>query len=168
LVFGEPLVFQWTARVILGDDSSTALTMHPTAVAAWVGLLLTTLNLFPLGQLDGGHVLYALAPRRSTIFYRILFLATTLAVIVWRLWNWSLMLVLIFFLIGVRHPNTANDRKPLGWKRAVLGWLTLGFIFVGFTTNPLDYQESSDDATQRVETVENADASPKRASTSSF
>jgi len=168
LVFGEPLVFQWAARLILGYDSSQSLLLHPTAVAAWVGLLLTTLNLFPLGQLDGGHVLYALTPRRSSTFYRLLFIAATLAVIIGRLWNWSLMLVLIFFLIGVRHPKTANDRRSLGWKRAALGWLTLGFIFIGFTTNPLDYQEPSDASIQTTEIVENPNESQKNESTPSF
>jgi len=147
LIFGEPLIFQWAARAILGYDSSLSLLMHPTAVAAWVGLLLTTLNLFPLGQLDGGHVLYALAPRRATFLYRLLFAAVTIGVIVGRLWNWSLMLVLIFFVIGVRHPKTANDREPLGWKRTALGWLTLAFIFVGFTIDPLDYREPGDVST---------------------
>jgi len=168
LIFGEPLIFQWAARVILGYDSSQTLLLHPTAVAAWVGLLLTTLNLFPLGQLDGGHVLYALAPKRATSFYRVLFAIITLAVIVGRLWNWSLMLVLIYFLIGVRHPKTANDLEPLGWKRAALGWLTLGFILIGFTTNPLDYQEPGDVSTQTIETIEDSSAPFSEPSARSF
>ncbi len=161
LIFGEPLIFQWTARVILGYDSSQSLLLHPTAVAAWVGLLLTTLNLFPLGQLDGGHVLYALLERRATFFYRALFTAITLGVIIGRLWHWVLMLVLVFFALGVRHPKTADDHAPLGWKRAAIGWLTLGFIFVGFTTNPLDYQEAEGNAPCATENIENSNESQK-------
>jgi len=158
LIFGEPLIFQWAARAILGYDSSQSLLLHPTAVAAWVGLLLTTLNLFPLGQLDGGHVLYALAPKRAAIFYRVLFAIILLAVLFGELWNWSLALILIYFLVGVRHPKTANDLEPLDWKRAALGWLTLGFIFIGFTTNPLDYRESGVVSTQTIETIKDSSA----------
>ncbi len=168
LIFGEPLIFQWAARVILDYDSSQALQLHPTAVAAWVGLFLTTLNLFPLGQLDGGHVLYALLERRARFFYRVLFATLTLGVIVGRLWHWVLMLVLVYFVLGVRHPQTANDDASLGWKRTAIGWLTLSFIFVGFTTNPLDYQEGEGNASQTAEIIEDSNESQKNDFVPSF
>ena len=156
-VFSEPLIMQWFAKALVGYDPATeTLIMHPTAVAAWVGVLLTTLNLFPIGQLDGGHVFYALARHRAKRLSYILFGLAAVAVVLFRCWNWSLLLILLFFL-GLRHPNTQNDFQPLGLWRTVLGWATLAFIILGFTATPLDYREPAapSPAETAVESVEN-------------
>ena len=64
---GEPLLFQFAAWMIWGDVADGhAINMHPMAFAAWFGLLATALNLFPIAQLDGGHIAYAVFGRRST------------------------------------------------------------------------------------------------------
>ncbi|MDD3590472.1 MAG: site-2 protease family protein [Thermoguttaceae bacterium] len=137
LIFGEPLIFQWVANLVHGYDPSThTLLMHPVAVAAWVGILLTTLNLFPIGQLDGGHIFYALTRKYAAPCSYVLFGAAVVCVFVFGLWNWALLLALLYF-IGLRHPPTMRDDQPLGWQRTVLGWLTLAFIIVGFTARPL-------------------------------
>jgi hypothetical protein len=57
------------------------------------------------------------------------------AVVVTNNWGWSVMLLLLLF-IGPKHPPTADDSMPLGTGRTILGWLTLGFIFIGFTPHP--------------------------------
>ncbi|MBR4752495.1 MAG: site-2 protease family protein [Thermoguttaceae bacterium] len=140
LVFGEPLIFQWVAKLLLGYDPSVhSLLMHPIAVAAWVGILLTTLNLFPIGQLDGGHVFYALTRKYAAICSYVLFGCAVLGVVFFRLWNWSLLLILLYFF-GLRHPRTMRDEQSLGWGRTVLGWATLAFIVIGFTARPLSVQ----------------------------
>jgi membrane-associated protease RseP (regulator of RpoE activity) len=99
------------------------------------------LNLIPIGQLDGGHILYCLLGKRAHVIARGVFL-TAVAVVIFNLWrghpeyaSWTLMLVLIW-LMGTRHPPTANDRMPLGAVRVILGWLTLAFILVGFVPAP--------------------------------
>ena len=156
-VFSEPLIMQWFAKALIGYDPATeTLIMHPTAVAAWVGVLLTTLNLFPIGQLDDGHVFNALARHRAKTLSYMLFGLAAVAVVIFRCWNWSLLLILLFFL-GLRHPNTQNDFQPLGLWRTVLGWATLAFIILGFTANPLDYREPAapSPAETAVESVEN-------------
>lgn len=137
LVFGEPLIFRWAAKALLGyDPSAHELLMHPTCVAAWVGLLLTTLNLFPIGQLDGGHVFYALTRRYAKLCSYIVFGAAVACVAIFRCWNWILFLAILFF-IGLKHPYIGDENESLGVGRTILGWATLAFIVVGFTPYPL-------------------------------
>ncbi len=143
LVFGEPLLFQWVAGLFFDrSDPTKTLAIHPTAAAAWVGLFLTSLNLAPLGQLDGGHVFYALLRRRAVYFSLALFGALVLYVAIFQRWNWVLMLALIAFF-GIEHPPTADDSPPLGWTRTLIGWATLAFVVVGLTPNPVDVQEAA-------------------------
>ena len=141
LVFGEPLLFRWIASLFFDrSDPGTDLLLHPVGMAAWTGLFITSLNLFPLGQLDGGHVFYALLKRRTRLAVRILFFGIGAAIVLFGAWQWSLMFLLVA-LIGIHHPPTANDALPLGWKRTLLGWLTLAFLFIGFTPNPISQPE---------------------------
>ncbi|MBN1394104.1 MAG: site-2 protease family protein [Pirellulales bacterium] len=138
-VFGSPLLFQCLAYLVKGPlPEGRSLALDPMAFAGWVGLLVTSLNLIPIGQLDGGHVLYALLRRKAHKVASLLLLAA-LATVVWKwrtLGHWSLMLFLLF-LIGPIHPPTADDDEPLGAWRTVLGWLALAFIIVGFTPVPI-------------------------------
>lgn len=137
LVFGEPLIMVWTARALLGyDPSQHILMMHPTCLAAWVGILLTTINLFPIGQLDGGHVFYALTRRYARICSYVLYGGAVVGTVCFQCWNWSLFLVALFFL-GIRHPSVLSEEEPLGVGRAILGWCALAFIILGFTLHPI-------------------------------
>ena len=135
--FGDPLLFQWTIYWIFGHiPPDMTLHWHPVAFAAWVGLLLTALNLMPFGQLDGGHVFYALLGQKSVGFVYCIFVAAVVAVAWFQLWHWSLVLILLA-VIGISHPPTANDAMPLTFFRRCLGWATLLFVFIGFTPAPL-------------------------------
>ena len=144
LEFGEPLLFQWYSWWIYGPlPGDMTLFMHPVAKAAWVGLLLTSLNLMPFSQLDGGHVFYALLGPRAERYSWGLFSAIILLVAFnWStLWHWTLILILLGY-IGVSHPPTADDRIPLTSFRRLLGCCTLGFIILGFTPVPIVVNES--------------------------
>jgi membrane-associated protease RseP (regulator of RpoE activity) len=133
---GEPLLFKGLGYLIFGPLSAGEdVYLHPIAFAGWVGIFITALNLIPIGQLDGGHILYALLLKKAHIVAQLLLLAAVAAVVLGRYWGWSLMLLLLFF-IGPIHPPTANDDVPLGTTRMVLGWLTLPFVFIGFTPTP--------------------------------
>ncbi|MCR5359021.1 MAG: site-2 protease family protein [Thermoguttaceae bacterium] len=141
LIFGEPLLFRWVSSLFFErSDPSFDLVLHPIGMAAWTGLFITSLNLFPIGQLDGGHVFYSLLKRRSRPAARILFGGTAAAVILTGSWQWSVMLLLVA-VIGIYHPPTADDAMPLGRGRAILGWLTLAFLLIGFTPNPISEPE---------------------------
>jgi Zn-dependent protease len=139
--YGDPLLFQWTIYWMFGyTPPDIMLYKHPFAMAAWAGLLVTSLNLMPFSQLDGGHVFYALLGKRSLPVIRCLFVAVIIAIAWFQLWQWSLLLFLIA-LIGVAHPPTANDGEPLTPFRYCLGWTTLLFVFIGFTPTPFILDE---------------------------
>ena len=145
--FGDPLLFQWMVSWMFGPiPPDMILHKHPIAFAAWAGLLRTSLNLVPFGQLDGGHVAYALLGRRSIPFVYCIFVATIIAVIWFQLWHWSLFLILLAVL-GITHPPTANDAVPLKPFRHCLGWITLLFVLIGFVPTPLNPEEYDPDQT---------------------
>jgi membrane-associated protease RseP (regulator of RpoE activity) len=134
-----PLLYQWMlAWRHAPVPHGFALDLHPLALAGWVGLFVTALNLVPIGQLDGGHVLYALLRRKAHVVATVLLVAAAVMLVLdFRdLKNWSLLIFLLV-MIGPRHPPTADDYVPLGAGRIVLGWLTLAFLLIGFTPTPL-------------------------------
>lgn len=151
--FGEPLVFRWVRdhaagrppevpEAPIGKTYRYECMIGTMAQAGWVGLLITSLNLFPIGQLDGGHVLYALLRRRSHFVAWFIMGAAAIAILIGavvfhhqEVVGWLVMLS-ILLAMGPRHPPTADDEVPLGWPRAILGWLTLAFVFIGFTPTP--------------------------------
>ena len=140
--FGEPLLFKWLAYMKFGAiPEGYEIYLGPVAMAGWVGLLITALNLIPIGQLDGGHVLYALIRRRAHVVASALLYLALGSVIVGFLVakpsNFSLM-ALLLVVMGPKHPPTSDDYVPLGRTRVVLGWLTLAFLLLGFTPNPLE------------------------------
>jgi membrane-associated protease RseP (regulator of RpoE activity) len=156
LEFGNPLLFQWMAHWIFGPiPPDMVLYWHPVAFAAWTGLLLTSLNLMPFGQLDGGHIFYALLGRRSIPLVHCIFVAIIIAIIWFQLWHWSLVLILLA-LVGITHPPTANDTVPLNLFRHCLGWVTLLFVFIGFAPTPLNpenYEMEQKPAWYCIETI---------------
>ncbi len=135
LRLGEPLVFKLLSQLTFGPvPEGHSVTLHPIAYAGWVGIFITALNLLPIGQLDGGHILYTLLPRFAHPVSLALLASAAVAVVVGGYWQWTLM-ILLLALIGVRHPPTANEVR-LDPGRRVLGWLTLTFVFFGFTPTP--------------------------------
>ncbi len=133
---GAPLLFQWLNDFIFGARPiGMRVALHPLALAGWVGIFITALNLIPIGQLDGGHVLYALLRTKAHFVAQLALLLAIIGMVLTDNWGWSLMLSLLLYM-GPNHPPTANDDEPLGTGRTVLGWLTLMFIVIGFTPQP--------------------------------
>jgi membrane-associated protease RseP (regulator of RpoE activity) len=142
IVYAQPLLFQYFVYWIHGAiPIDTTLYLHPVAKAGWVGLFLTSLNLLPLGQLDGGHVIYAILKSRAKYLSWFVFYVILLVVIYLQLWQWTLILVLFLFF-GVTHPKTSNDKDPLGIVRSILGWATLTLILLGLTPTPLKVKDT--------------------------
>ncbi len=141
--FGSSLLFLALTHLVLGVDPSTVnVNLHPIAFAGWIGLLVTSLNLLPVGQLDGGHVIYALFPRRHRAISTLFVVSCVLMVVVplalgrelW--WGWLLWAVLSIAL-GLGHPSTVDRDTPLNPRRAVAAWLTVLLFVVTFSPVPL-------------------------------
>jgi membrane-associated protease RseP (regulator of RpoE activity) len=141
LMLGEPLLFQWLSYWVLGPLAANQdVALHAIGFAGWVGIFITALNLIPIGQLDGGHILYSLLRHKAhTVATTLLFTAAGVVILA-GYWGWTLMIVLLI-VMGPKHPPTANDYVPLGRTRLVLGWLALLFVVVGFTPTPFFVEE---------------------------
>ncbi len=145
LELGNSLLFLGLARWILGvNPNAVSVTLHPIAFAGWIGLLVTTLNLLPVGQLDGGHVIYALFGRSHRAISRLFVLCCVLMVAVpwllgWSFWlGWLLWAVLLVFL-GVGHPAAIDSETPLDPQRRAAAWLTIALFVLTFTPVPISF-----------------------------
>jgi membrane-associated protease RseP (regulator of RpoE activity) len=105
--------------------------LNPYYMAGWVGLLITGLNMLPVSQLDGGHVVYTLFGRRAHWIARAFMLGAIAYIILAEAWMWSLMVFLIL-LMGTDHPPTSDDSVKLGWFRTALGLLSLSIPLLCF------------------------------------
>jgi membrane-associated protease RseP (regulator of RpoE activity) len=133
---GDPLLMQLMVRWIFGPlGPGEVVAIHPVAYAGWVGVFITALNLLPIGQLDGGHILYALLRRKAHLVASAILMLAIAAMIFNSMYQW-LPMVFLLLLIGPYHPPTANDKVPLGTTRVILGWATLAFVIIGFTPTP--------------------------------
>ena len=142
---GEPLLFKGAAWLIWGEiPDGHAINMHPVALAAWFGLLLTALNLFPVGQLDGGHISYAAFGPRSTA---VTFAGTAAAVgltFVSMSWiAWAVVLVMMLMVFGPHHPRTRDEHVPLDATRRRVAMLTAIIFILCFTPAPIELVETS-------------------------
>lgn len=135
LELGEPLLFRWMAGWLLGPlPENSTLLIGPLGMAAWFGLLVTALNLIPIGQLDGGHVTYALFGARAEQLSRLVWwLCVGLIVIVGP--SFILWTVLVR-LLGLRHPRTLDDTAPVGRGRALVGLVGLAIFALCFLPDP--------------------------------
>jgi len=139
LELGEPLLFQIAERLVWGDiPEHLSLNLHPMAFAAWIGLLVTALNLLPIGQLDGGHISYAVFGRRS-FYVTIATIAVALGLSVYSLsWIvWTVLLVAMLSFFGWRHPPTWDDHVPLDRARMWLAFAALVVFVLCFTPAPI-------------------------------
>jgi membrane-associated protease RseP (regulator of RpoE activity) len=139
---------------VLGvSPSEVTILLHPVALAGWIGIFVTFLNLLPVGQLDGGHVAYALFGRLHRWIARV-FLAVILGLgfLGWQ--GWFLWAVLLG-IIGIDHPPTLDTVTALDGRRRVAGWATvalfvLTFIPVPFTISMRPLEEEPPRAVERV------------------
>jgi membrane-associated protease RseP (regulator of RpoE activity) len=139
LELGEPLLFRIVSGAIWGHVAEGySLNLHPIAFAAWFGLLATALNLFPIGQLDGGHISYTVFGRLST---RITMVAIGIAVVLtfvslsWLVW--TVMLVAMLYFFGPSHPPVMDEDVPLDRNRLILAAVALIVFVLSFTPAPI-------------------------------
>lgn len=131
---GDPMLFQWVLPFFKEVPEGKTLLLGPLGLSAWFGLFLTALNLIPIGQLDGGHVTYALFRGRAALVARgAWWLAVLLVFLVGP--SWILWAVLVRVL-GLRHPRTLDDDAPVGRGRVLVGLLGLAVFVACFLPNP--------------------------------
>lgn len=137
---GEPLLFQGMAWLIWGTPpEGYSINMHPMAFAAWFGLLATALNLFPIGQLDGGHISYAVLGRRSTLVTLgtvACLVGLTFLSMSWLVW--TILTVVMLLALGPRHPRTFDEDIPLDRTRMWLALFALIMFVICFTPSPIE------------------------------
>ena len=144
MVLNQPLLVEWLVNAVNVSTNAPGLKFEgvPGAVffAGWFGVLITGVNLVPLGQLDGGHILYSLIGKRQHDVARFLFIGAVAyflaSFFTGAEFGWGLMLILVA-LMGIRHPPTRDDRVPLGTVRYVIGWFTLALLLVCFVAAPV-------------------------------
>ncbi len=136
LIFGEPLLLKAISVFMFkGVPEGYDIILHPVAFAGWVGILVTAFNLFPVGQLDGGHIIYALIGNRSRKLVPVfILLFVFMGLFFWI--GWLLWAIIIVFL-GLRHPRIVDEETPLSKGRKILGIVTFFVFLLSFIPDPI-------------------------------
>lgn len=154
LTFGNNLVFLFFEKVFSLKQNVFIPPMnevyhYPFLCVGWFGMLITALNMMPVGQLDGGHISYVMFGEKSkyigyTIFYLLIFFGIlgflpllNINLNIGSL-NWLVWAILIFFVIKIKHPPICYDiESPLGLRRTIIGWFTFFIFIVSFCPIPI-------------------------------
>jgi membrane-associated protease RseP (regulator of RpoE activity) len=152
--FGNTVLFWGLAKIFTSSPNVFLPPMnevyhYPFLCVGWFGLLVTALNLLPVGQLDGGHIVYAIFGNKHKVIARVFFGITLLLGLIgllqffgintferYGLLNWIIWSVLIFFVIKIDHPPL-YDPEPLSRNRKLLGWFALFMLVTSFTPSPI-------------------------------
>lgn len=134
LRLGSPLIFELIGKVLHGTPSpGMDIVLHPLAFAGWLGMFVTALNLLPVGQLDGGHVAYAILGRRYRMFNYFVVAGLLLMGFFWLGWPfWAFLAT----ALGLRHPPPLDDITGLSRADVILAVLALLVMVLSFTPAP--------------------------------
>lgn len=123
-----------TKIIFPGLPDSMDILLHSTAFAAWIGMLVTMINLLPIGQLDGGHIAYAILGKR---FKKVAWSAfgVIIALGVFSI-NWLVWALLVFFLIKIKHPPILDEHEPVTKRELMIGLIALGIFLLTFIPVP--------------------------------
>jgi membrane-associated protease RseP (regulator of RpoE activity) len=137
---GEPLLFKGAAALLFGTPpEGFSINLHPMAFGAWFGLIATALNLIPIGQLDGGHISYAVLGRRSSqVTLAMVGVALALAYFSASWIVWTTLMIGMLLLFGRHHPRTFDEDEPLDRPRIILAIVALIILILCFTPAPIE------------------------------
>lgn len=129
LISGIHALLRHFTSAVPADQPLLNIVPHPILVASWIGLLITALNLIPAGQLDGGHILYAISPRAHKICSRLV----TVALLLMGLFFWCgwILWGIILMLPGMRHPQVPDVREIKTWHYALIPICAAILLFSG-------------------------------------
>ncbi len=134
LRLGSPLIFEIVSRIFHGTPPpGSDVVLHPLAFAGWLGMFVTALNLLPVGQLDGGHIAYALLGRRYRLFSYFVIAGLLLMGFLWLGWPFWAFLTTV---LGLRHPPPLDDITPLDRTDIILAVVALLVLILTFTPAP--------------------------------
>jgi membrane-associated protease RseP (regulator of RpoE activity) len=144
LYMQDPLLTNIMVKLMgISVPAGYELMAHPVYIAAWFGCLATAINLIPVGQLDGGHIIYSLFSRKAEYIYKFAFLFTCvvalIAVAIEGFLGWGLWILIIFFLMRRGHPPTLNDYMKIGKERKILATVTLVVLILTFMPIPIRF-----------------------------
>jgi membrane-associated protease RseP (regulator of RpoE activity) len=141
IVFHDPLLFRALAK-LMGVPKDVGL--NPFWFAAWAGCLVTSLNLLPVGQLDGGHVVYAaFGARWHWIIARLIYVGVIALTIVSYFWDgwmgWAVYVVILTLMLRIGHPRVMDEYEPLGFGRKVVAAIGLLVFLLCFMPAPITF-----------------------------
>jgi membrane-associated protease RseP (regulator of RpoE activity) len=134
-MLGSSLLLSLISWLVVGPlPPGHDIMIHPVGFAGWIGLLVTSLNLLPVGQLDGGHVIFALLGESQKRISKLVFVGLlALGIFGWEGW---LFWCLLLWIMGFQHPRPMEWWVPLDRKRKIIGWLTVAVFFLTFIPVP--------------------------------
>ena len=136
IALGDSLLFKALTKAILGTvPENHDVFLHPVALAGWIGFFVTSINLIPVGQLDGGHILYALIGEKHSTFSKLLIgVMFIMGFFLWEGWIiWGVLLI----VLGFKHPPIVYSAMPLDPKRKIIGWISLAIFVLTFMPVPI-------------------------------
>lgn len=140
IYFGEPLLFKAMAWLHFGPlPDGSDIILHPMGFAGWLGMLVTALNLLPFGQLDGGHIMYAVLGRRAgrvSIATVAVTALLTLHSVSWA--ATTIMMLAMAYFLGFRHPQIIDEHVPLDRRRQLVAIGALIIFILCFTPVPIE------------------------------
>ncbi len=145
LYLGEPLLFKLASYLMIGPvHDGYTINIHPMVFASWFGMLATALNLLPFGQLDGGHITYATLGRWSVPISLVTVGSAVIMTAFVSTVSWLFMavvMVIMVFMLGPRHPRVLDEQEPLGRERTVIAIFALIMFILCFTPVPIQLQD---------------------------
>ncbi len=139
--FGSSIIMIMLSKAILGVTPLSVdfnIQLHPVALAGWVGLFVTAINLFPIGQLDGGHILYALIGKKSKTWAKYFFAFLLFLVYFWP--NWGVWVILLLLLTRFKSVPLEDDEGGLLQKNhKIAGYAAIAIFFLTFVPVPIEF-----------------------------
>lgn len=141
LSLGDSILFSFLSRIVLGPTPEHYdILLHPIAFAGWIGLFVTSLNLIPIGQLDGGHIAYAMLGERHRYVSRILVVVLAVlglsSLLGFSGWEGWLVWAILMLVLGIKHPPVLYWESPLDPRRTVIGLVSLAIFIITFIPSP--------------------------------